>query len=188
MEHKIFAQVGNLKSPRWMRGKVIEQYLDGNTLVEAYGQKITIPSKDVKEYKRIRYDREKQEFTELKEFANKDWESLKQTLTEAMNKFFPEENIEIDEKEKVIYAFNDCLSISGGIFEVETISSFVETPQWSVVEYRTIPSTRWEPEDVEEKNVGHSANYVSAAKLFLDAVWNIKNEGYWENKYYEMHT
>lgn len=187
-EYKIFAKVGNCKKPRWMRGQVIEQYPNGTTLVEAYGQKMTIPSGNVKEYRRIGYDREKQEFTELKEFVNKDWEALKQILTEAMNKFFPGEEIKIDEEEKIIYAFDDCLSISGGVFEVETISAFVETPQWSIVEYRQISATRWEPEDLEEKNVGHSSNYIGAAKLFLDAVWNIKNEGYWENKYYEMHT
>jgi len=186
MEHKIFAQVGNSKNPRWMRGKVIEKFPDGIILVEVYGQKITVSDKDVKEYKRIKYDQEKQEFIELKEFVEKNWESLKKNVTEAAGKFFPEEHIKIDENEKIIYALDDCLSICGSVFEVETISSFVEVAEWSIVEYKQLPATRWEPEDFDEKQIGHAANNISASKIFLDSIWSAKCSNYWENKYYEI--
>lgn len=182
MKHKAFVQLGNAKKPRWIFCEVLENYNNG-TLIEVHGQKII--ARNVKEFKSIEYDKNTHDWPELREFVDNNWDFLKNVVSEAVGKFFPEESIKINDDTKTISAFEANLVVGGGIFEVETISAFIEIPQWSITEYRIIPSTRWEPEDVDEKHLGHTSNSISAAKLFIDAIWNGKCEGYWENKFFE---
>jgi hypothetical protein len=185
IDHKIFVQLGLWKDPRWTTGKVLEKYEDGTCLVETHGQKLVVDSTKIKKYQKIVYDFEKQEFTEIQYFVNKNWDGLKNHITKAMSYFFPTEKIEIDEKEKIIYACNNELSVGGSAFEIETISCFKDNPEWSIVHHKMLPQTRNNPEDVDEINIGHSSNNITAASIFIDAVWNIKKENYWENKFYE---
>jgi hypothetical protein len=140
----------------------------------------------VKAYKKAKYDQEKGGFVDVINFTNKNWSVLKSTIKESMEEFFPEMEISIDEKEKIIYTMQNQLSIGGGIFEIETLSSFEDVAQWSVVVYKSVPATRHEPEDVDEVFLGNSANNISAAKIFIDSIWNLKHEDYWENKRYEL--
>jgi len=184
--YKVFVQLGNQKSPKWTSGKVVEFFpLTSDYLVETHGQQLVLSYSNVKAYKKAKYDQEKRDFAETIEFNEKNWDNLKKILSEAMQEFFPEEKINIDEKEKIIYAMQNQLSISCGIFEVETFSFFQDVASWSVVAYKPIASTRYEPEDVQEISLGNSANNISAAKIFIDSIWSLKCESYWENKSYE---
>lgn len=184
-DHKAFVQLGLWKNPRWTCCVVLENYQDDTSLIEVCGNKIIVDNNKIKKHERIEYNFEKREFTELTNFMNNNWEELKLSIIDAMNKFFPDEEIKVDEDEKIIYALDNSLSISGGIFEIETISSFKEVAEWSIVGYKPLPSTRWEPEDVQEIDLGHSRNTIKATKIFIDNIFQIKCEGYWDDKNYE---
>mgnify|MGYP006269303223 CR=1 FL=1 len=184
MEHKCFVQLGKAKNPEWINCKLLEKLPDHTFLVECHGQKLVVER--VKEYKKIKYNFEKQEFSEVEEFVNRNWEEMKNVLSDAVSKFFPNEKLVIDEKEKIIYAMDNSVSIGGSVFEVESIARFQDVSQWNIVRYKPIYATRYEPEDVDEINVGHSVNNIFAAKIFIDEMWRLNCEGYWENKSYEI--
>lgn len=183
--YKVFVQLGKQKSPKWTNGKVLEKYSDDTCLVETHGQELVLSNQKIKPYKKAKYDSEKGGFIEIIEFTNKNWEELKTIIVDAMDTFFPDEKFSIDENEKTIYAMDNQLSISGGIFEVESLSMFEDVPKWSIIQWKPIPATRWEPEDVSEIYLGNSSNNISAAKIFIDSIWAISCEVYWENKNYE---
>lgn len=184
--YKVFVQLGKQKNPKWTSGKVLEFFhLINDYLVETHGQQLVLNHQNVKAYKKAKYNQEKRDFAEIIEFNEKNWDKLKNILSEAMKEFFPNEKININEEEKIIYAMQDQLSISCGIFEVEAFSFFQDVAEWSVVAYKPIPATRYEPEDVQEINLGKSANNISAAKIFIDSIWSLKCESYWENKSYD---
>lgn len=184
-KHKAFIQIGSLKEPKWINVKIIEKYENNTCLVEASGQKVVVNSSNVKKYEKVEYDFKKGKFTKVEEFIENNWENLKSCISDAIREFFPNEEIEIDEKEKIIYAREKALSIDCGIFEKETISSFIELPEWQIVSYKPVGATRWSPEDIEENVVGHSINNISAAKIFVDSIWSVRCSSFWDNKYFE---
>lgn len=183
--YKVFVQLGKQKNPKWTNGKVLKRYNNNTYLVETHGQELVLTNDCIKLYKKSTYNKEKRSFNEIIEFTEKNWDDLKNIITDAMDEFFPDEKINIDENEKIIYALQDQLSISGGIFEIESLTCFQDVAEWSVVAYKPIPATRYEPEDVDEVYLGHSMNNINAAKIFIDSIWNLKCENYWDNKSYE---
>jgi hypothetical protein len=177
--------MGSLKEPKWINVKIIEKYENNTCLVEAGSQKVVVNSSNIKKYEKVEYDFKKGKFSKAEEFIEDNWENLKSCILDAIKEFLPNEEIEIDEKEKIIYACNNALSIDCGIFEKETISSFIELPEWQIVSYKTIGATRWSPEDIEENVVDHSINSISAAKIFIDSIWSIRCSSFWDNKFLE---
>lgn len=175
-EVKVFAQVGLMKEPKWLRGTLLEAHFpESGYLVQTSGNKIW--SDKVKRYERLVC--KDGIYPAVIEFENKHWNSLKNFISDAMSKFFPNEKLIIKEEEKIISACDEVVTINSGITEVESIASFAEHPVWEVQTWHSIPSTRWEPGDVDCKLIGNAFSSLSGAKIFVDAVWSVHSDCYW---------
>lgn len=172
---KVFTKIGKMRQEKWIVGTLLESFPESGFLVGSHGNNIWVDKSNSHTIKK--FNRSNKEM--VVEFENNSWEKLKQLISEGMNKFFPDVKLVIDEKEKCISALNDGVTISSGITEVESIACFSELPTWEVNVWRTIPATRWEPEDVDCKLAGDGTSAFAAAKVFLDVVWRETMDDYW---------
>ena len=174
---KGFAKLGSQTKEKWTRGTYI-----GNNNVEFWtGVVVTLPDDKIKEYKR--FERIGQEYPEQAKFTGDTWNQLKGNIKESVGLFFPKVNLEIDEDEHIVYALGNSISICPAIIERESISAFTETSTWQVCVEVNYPSTLWEPSTSELSGVSESPNTITAARMFLDAIWRYSTEDYWQNKY-----
>jgi len=178
---KAFTKVGLMKGDKWINGVILEEY-ENIYVVETYGNKISLEKRFVKKVEEMPYDEVQQCYPQLNNFVFENWNTLKNNITEAADSFFPEEEININEEDKIIECESLGISITATIKEIETISSFKEVPIWEVVSWETIPSTREEPEDVSERVMYADQSTLMAAKSFVDSMWIIKSEIYWNSK------
>jgi hypothetical protein len=170
---KAFVQVGLMKKPRWIRGVLLE-----GGLVEVSGNRVCVEQGKVKLWQPLEFVDGR--CPKLDAFCEETWEDLKKVVTESVERYFPGENLRIDENEKIIYV-NEDLTVGPGVKEAETIAAFREIPVWTVSYFKGIAATRWEPEDVEEVNCGDSSTTIGAARILLDNLWKFHTEGYWES-------
>lgn len=174
---KAFVQIGLMKKPRWIRAKFIE-HGENSSVVEIHGAYHTVENVNVKAYDPL----ESQDVVE--EFANMNWDELKETVIVAKETFFPNiPDIKINDDEHTI-SYQD-VELSPSYHEIKTICGFKEVPCWSIGYWKTLPATRHEPEDVDFVSEGQSSNNFSAAKCFIDAIWRYQTDGFWENLFYD---
>ena len=174
---KGFAKLGSHTKENWTRGTYI-----GNNKVEFWtGVAITLTEDKIKEYKRL--ERTEQEYPQQTKFISDTWHKLKENIKESVSNFFPQVKLEVDEDEHIIYALGNSISICSAIIERESISAFTETSTWQVCIEVNYPSTLWEPSTSELSGVSESPNPITAARMFLGAIWKYSTEDYWQNKY-----
>lgn len=182
-EVKVFVQIGLMREPKWLIGEIsrFHPFADSkNIIVNVSGNRLCLTREKVRLW-------EPTTQKEIDQFSESGWERLKDAVEKGMKEFFPDEKVSYDDAEKSI-SVGEHLYISAGSAEIKTIVSFREVPVWVVTEYVGVPATRWEPEDVSENERGSSANPVSAAKIFVDSLWNAKAEGFWESLHYDSVT
>ena len=173
---KVFTQIGSMRKPRWIIGNVVEgNFPECGVLVDIHGSAYWAEGRNVKSFKKMSCV--DGVWPELESFKNNNWSKLKSAISRSASHFFPNVKISYDDRDKIIST--DCVSIGGGVSEVETIASFKEIPAWDVEIYYNIPATRYEPSDVDVKNYKTEANSVRAAKAFIDAIWLVQHENYW---------
>jgi hypothetical protein len=171
---KAFTQVGLMKKPRWIRGTLLE----GEAFtVEVSGNRLQLEMGKVKLWQPLEYADGR--CPKLDSFRDENWEDLKRVVTDSIARFFPQDQIKIDESEKTVSVNDLCVGV--GSKELETIAAFREIPVWTVTYFRGIAATRWEPEDVEEINCGDSSTTIGAARILIDSLWKFHTEGYWES-------
>lgn len=178
-EVKAFVKIGNMRKPNW----IIGTYKGDNTLcheVEIHGILHHVQIGNVKLWEPVKHLNGT--FPAIDKFVEENWGELKTLVTESVNKFFPEEKIEINEENRQITVAE--IFIGGGVREVTTIAAIRELPCWSVTTYKTTPATRWEPEDVDEVTIAQEMGNIRAAKALIDAIWAQKTDPYWENLSY----
>ena len=182
MSVKVFTKVGLMKNEKWIKGTILEEY-DSIFVIETHGNKISVDKHLVKPVIKLQKD-EAGNYPDLENFTNQNWDVLKNNILEAKNLFFPDVVISFNENEKIVECEENGLYLSVVANEVETLGSFKETPAWELTSFESIPATRHEPEDICEKVLSVNINSVSAAKSFVDHIWQIKSQNYWENKYF----
>lgn len=174
-EIRVFAKLGLMKEPRWLKGKMLEEHFpEDGYLVEVNGNKIWAEKDKVKRYEKLSEN-------DVIDFENKTWESLKKLIIEAMNKFFPNIDYKINEEEKIISANCDAVTIGCDKDEVESIVAFRERACWSVLIWKTIPATRFEPQDVDSILFGNGYNVFTGASIFMDGVWKSISDYHFED-------
>lgn len=179
---KVFAKVGLMKEGRWLKGIILEEY-ENIFIVETYGNKLSIEKNLVKPVREMIHDNETGRYPGLDNFVEDNWSDLKNYILESIKFFFPEVKIKLNEEDKIIECEEFGVSVTSSIKEIETISCFMEKPVWEVSSFHTIPATRYEPEDISESVVYSESSTVGAAKAFLDFIWSVKSQGYWESKF-----
>lgn len=183
---KAFVQIGCMKKPRWIVGKVVDtNFPDDGVLVSIHDNLHWVDRNKVKLYKRMAYDSKNYLWQDVVNFSNKNWESLKTQIFKARSTFFPNIDIEVDEQEKIIYAMSKTISIGAEVHEVESLDCFEEVAAWGVEIWRVIPATRHEPEDMDSTHYEVNMNTMRAAKAFINAIWQVMQDTYWDNEVYE---
>lgn len=173
---KAFVQVGLMKKPEWIKGKLLER-TDTHSVVSVAGNTLTLENRDVKEFKELAYvDGVCQQ---IEDFKNNNWEEMKQVVKDALAKFFPKETVREDEVEKILYIGSDDLTIGVGTVERKTIVSFIEEPCWTVSYWKTHYSYSTPP-DAEEVNCGDSTTSIGIARILVDAIWRFESDQYFE--------
>jgi hypothetical protein len=165
---KAFVQVGLMKSPRWLKGTLVEP-----GKVDVNGNVLSLEPGKIKLFRAL-------EKGAAEKFAEENWDNFKEVLSAAKEKFFPLESLRFDDEEKVAYLAED-ISIAVSVNEAHSIARITEYPTWAVCVLHKIPATRWEPEDADEAEVGDSPNNVTAAKIAIDTLWRYSTMGYWES-------
>jgi len=175
-EVKAFVKIGMMRKPDWRIGTYVRQ----NELcheVELHGIVHPVEIGKVKLWEPVKH--ENGTFPAIDKFVEDNWGELKQIVTDSVKNFFPNEKVDINEENRQITVAD--ITIAGAVREVESIARISELPCWSVITFKTIPATHWEPEDVDEVLIAQAPSNMTAAKALIDAVWNFKSSPYWEN-------
>jgi len=201
-EIKVFAQVGLMKKPRWIKGNLIAcnrnleiQELKNlgfkvrvnhqdEYLVDVYGNKLFLTSENVREWRPLKFGSSPEfKCDKMDDFVARQWEDLKKKCQDSVAQFFPEIVLKFDDKEHTISVednYGPYLTVAPAVCEKKSIVAFFEVPAWEVVYWVPVPATRWEPPDVDEKNCGFAETTIGAARLLVDNIWKIRSEDYWQ--------
>lgn len=180
---KVFTQIGSMKKPRWLVGNAIDcDFPELGILVETHSNTVWSESTKVKKFSRLGYDNKTGLCPALVDFQNKNWDYLKNHVSKAMERFFPNVDVQYDDKEKIIYAMDKHITIGAEVSEVESIAAFTEVPGWGVEIWKEIPATRWEPSNVDSASFGVTYTSMLAARLFLNAIWQVQHDSYWDGE------
>lgn len=181
---RIHSKTGSMKEDRWIPAVVLDANFDDGILVESYKNKIWIEPSKVKHLIKFEYDQENQCWPEVKKFETERWDRMKKKVANAMKTFFPNKEVNIDEKEKIINI--DNLFLSAGIEERETWDSFMDVACWRVSAEVCSGGSYTEPPSVEEVEMGWSASEIAATRIIIESLYKSDVDGYfdslpWEN-------
>jgi hypothetical protein len=200
---KAFVQVGLMKKPKWTKGTLIAsnrnlgvQELkdlgfkvrvkhEDEYLVDVAGNRLYLKPQDVREWRPLKFGPSPEfKCDKMEQFVANNWEDLKLKCKNSIAEFFPKVSLKIDEKEKTISvedSHGPYLTVASAVMEKQSIASFFETPAWEVVLWVSIPATRWEPANVDEKNCGFAETTIGAARLLVDNIWRCQTDDYWQS-------
>lgn len=174
---KVFNKVGLQKEDQWNVAKV-SSFDDATVTVHCYNNYYTVDRSKVKKLVKIG---EK----EINDFAEKNWEELKVTVSDAVANFFPKlvSELKFNEGDKTISVYD--VDISPTSTERMSIGSIIETPTWCVTYWKSIAGDFYTPPDVDAVDCGNSPNNLSATRIFIDTIWRLDGDSYWESKAYD---
>jgi hypothetical protein len=97
--------------------------------------------------------------------ATSQLDSLVAFLNEALPRLLPGETIRVEDG--IVYGAGDAVTIQETEIERKTILGPQKFPGWSISRWNYIPSTQWEPADVQEEEIGTYNGWLQAASAFL---------------------
>jgi len=174
---KAFSKVGLQKKEQWNKGVVVSCD-DNNVAVRLYNNQYDINRTNVKRFEQI-------DAAAVDAFANKNWDELKVVVRDAVAHFFPKFLPDLKENEETKSISVLDVEIVADITEVVSIAAFIEKPVWVVTYWKTTMGTRLDPPDVDAVDCGHSHANLGAAELFINTLWKLDSQGYWESKAYD---
>ena len=178
---RVNAKLGNMRESKWIEGTILESDFEDDVLVETKFQKVWVPknARTVKKYEKLEYDSTNHVWPAVEEFKNKYWNDLKSYVSKALEEFFPNVEMVVDEEEKIINI--DAFSIGSGIEERETLTSFIELPVWNVSVETYCPGNRDEPPSSDLSDIGSSASSIGAAQILIESMMKDKIGSYFES-------
>lgn len=165
---KALVQIGLMREPKWLEGTLLE---DG--LVEVNGNRLRLEPGKIKRWRPLEDHQER-----IDEFAQTQWEELKESVKAAARHFLPNDEIKFDEMERI--AEIDNVSILPSLAEITTIAEIREAPCWTAAYYVTTYS-HTEPPDCDEVICGNAFSPDQAARLLVDTVFRNRADAYWES-------
>lgn len=174
---KAFCKIGLMRKPAWVTGKFVRRDED-LSVVSIHDQNHSLEFRHVKEWKPLSFV--DGECKEIKEFAENNWDDLKEIVSSSLHHFFPQMNPVFNDEEKTI-TFDEDLVVGTGVMQSESIVRFEEHPCWTVTMYQQLSYSYLQPPDVDEINLGESRTNIGIAKILIDAIWRIRSEPYWES-------
>jgi len=97
----------------------------------------------------------------------------------ALAELLPGETVEI--KEGSISAYGGAVTLDPVVYETPRIGAVQESAGWQVTVWKYYHATRHEPEDYVDSPVGDATNYSSAVQRFIETIFKIKADGYWDH-------
>lgn len=168
---KALVQIGLMREPKWTRGTLLE----GNT-VEIHGNRLTLERGKIKLWRPLPHG--ENGCPKVREFAQTQWEELKESVTLAAKHFLPDDSLRFNEEEMI--AEIDGVTLHPDLTEIETIAEFKEIPCW-VASYWVTTYSRSEPPDADEVICGFAGSPDNAARLLIDSVLKERANAYWES-------
>lgn len=168
---KAFVQIGLMRNPKWIKATLVEE----NT-VEVHGNLLTLERGKIKGWSPLPHDDEG--CPKVREFAQTQWEELKESVLKAALHFLPDDSVKFDEEEKTVEIAG--VSLHPDLTEIETIAEFKEIPCW-VASYWVTTYSRSEPPDADEVICGHAGSPDNAARLLIDTVLKERANAYWDS-------
>lgn len=176
---RVFAKLGKMREEKWLDGIVLESF-DHELLVDTKFQKIWISNDHkVKQYEKLEYDSTNHVWPAVEEYKSKYWNDLKSCVSKALENFFPNTKMVVDEEEKIITI--DSHSIAAGIEERETFYSFMQVPVWNVCVEVYYSGSRDEPPSSDLSDVGCSASSIGATHILINSMMTEKVGSYFDN-------
>ena len=149
-------------------------------LLEHDKQKCWVDSNLVRAFMPLQFD-ENGECPFINEMIERDIPKIVQSLTNALAVLLPNQPFLV-EGNKSIVAYNGFLVMESTIVESKTLTAFIEHPGWSVTVRREFPATRNEPESEDTKEVGKFVHYGQAVQKFIETLFLLQSEDYWDNQ------
>lgn len=113
-----------------------------------------------------------------------DWQPTDQELMEvyttaqkALFALLPGETIEV--KDRSIVGYHGAVTLDPENVEQETIGAFIERKGWAVTVWKHESATRHHPEEIWDAPVGKYLNYGAAVQSFVETIFKLKSEDYW---------
>lgn len=178
---RVYAKLGNMREEKWIDGIILESNFEDENelLVETRFQKVWVHKKDVKHLNKLDYDSENHVWPALEEFKSKYWDDLKHFVRNALETFFPETKMVVDEEEKIISV--DGFSIEAGIVERKTLVSFSEVAVWCVGAEIYDPGDRNNPPSCDLEEIGNSASVIGTVRLLIESMMKDKIGSYFDS-------
>jgi hypothetical protein len=176
---RVNAKLGKMRESKWIEGTILESDFEDDVLVETRFQKVWSSRKAVKIFKKLEYDSTNHVWPAVEKFKNKYWDDLKSCVSKALEEFFPNIKMVVDEEEKIINI--DNYSIGSGIEERETLTSFIELPVWNVSVEAYYEGNIDEPPSSDLIDVGSSASSTGAARFLIESMMKDKIGSYFDN-------
>lgn len=97
----------------------------------------------------------------------------------ALFALMPGEKIEV--KDGSIVGYGGAVTLDPVVYETPRIGAVQETAGWQVTVWKYHYATRHQPEEYEDCPVGDATNYRTAVQKFIETLFKLKAEGYWDH-------
>jgi hypothetical protein len=101
---------------------------------------------------------------------------------EAAAVLLPGETITLKVSDQTISGYHGAVTIDPVQYEQETIGAFIERTGYQVTVWKQYPATRHQPEEYVDAPVGTYPNIGQAVQVFLETIFKLKAEDYWQHK------
>lgn len=142
---------------------IIKSFVDTDTVeVQGrYGEHGNFPLRSCKLFFKIDQDELDREHAEV-------FPRVVDMARDLFDKFLPGKTFEIQNNETLMC---DGVTLDPCVVHRNSISSVREIPGWSVSVWKSIPATRWEPENYEDHTIGEYNNFNQAVVEFVKTVF-----------------
>jgi hypothetical protein len=183
---KAFVRVGNQPEKIWQKATFMEQLrttmLPENCVVYLYGQEVHVASSEIRHYKQI-------EQSEVDKFFQENSQALVEMINNSVKQLEIDKfTTKVELNDDLISLLNGAITIVAEISEFQGIDGFYQRPCWQFELWRSISSTRDEPEDVDSTIIGTAFNVVQAAHLAISSAFNLYVTGYFQSVADSMQT
>lgn len=103
-------------------------------------------------------------------------------VQEAIAALLPGEVVSYKEADQSISGYHGAVTLDPVQYDVETIGSFIERTGYQVTVWVYSHATHWQPEEYSDALVGTYPTIGAAVKVFLETIFKLKNEDYWQAK------
>lgn len=173
---KALAKLGKQKEPTWHVGRFVSQHSSTECVVEIAGKEFYVDTKDVIAYNTLTEEA-------IESHGKETVDQIQQAIQDLLAYAFPNKSLKVErDSDNSLHIDNRGISVYPGVVEKRTIRGIQEVVGWTVNTYKTFPTSRWEPEDVDVVEQGAFQSWSDVANKVAELIFKNDIEGFWGRK------